>query len=326
MTRVTAPSRLHFGLFHVPTDGFTHWPTTGGGPGLPVRAFGGVGLMVDQPGVVVTVRPADSWQFEGMLASRAQVFALRFTASLPEADRRPFQVLVERCPAEHTGLGVGTQLGLAVARALAEETGLGGLSAVELATRVGRGERSAIGVHGFDRGGLIVEPGKVPGEAISPLLTRVQLPEAWRVALLIPPAPGPWHGSRERQAFAEVRTSGQTDALCRIALLGMLPAAVAGDLEGFGEAVHEFNRRAGEPFAAVQGGAYAGAEVAELIAAVRACGVRGVGQSSWGPAVFAVVGSDADAVGLIREFRGRSRGSVARVSTGHAAERERGGP
>ena len=26
MTRVTAPSRLHFGLFHVPTDGFTHWP------------------------------------------------------------------------------------------------------------------------------------------------------------------------------------------------------------------------------------------------------------------------------------------------------------
>src|SRR5262245_46303407 len=173
MTRVTAPSRLHFGLFHVPTDGFTHWPTTGGGPGLPVRAFGGVGLMVDQPGVVVTVRPADSWQFEGMLASRAQVFALRFTASLPEADRRPFQVLVERCPAEHTGLGVGTQLGLAVAKALAVACGEPELTSAELAARVGRGERSAIGVHGFDRGGLLVDAGKLPGEAVSPLLAHV---------------------------------------------------------------------------------------------------------------------------------------------------------
>src|SRR5262249_56859033 len=131
-----------------------------------------------QRGVVVRGRAAGWGEVEGMLASRAQVFALRFTASLPEADRRPFQVLVERCPAEHTGLGVGTQLGLAVARALAEETGLGGLSAVELATRGGRGERSAIGGHGFDRGGLIVEPGEVPGEAISPLFTPGAVPDA----------------------------------------------------------------------------------------------------------------------------------------------------
>src|SRR5438128_8978835 len=104
MIRVVAPSRLHFGLFRVPIAGEAE---------AGARAFGGVGLMVDQPGVVVTVRPAESWQFEGALASRAQVFATRFTLALPEERRRPFQVLVEHCPAEHTGLGVGTQLGLA---------------------------------------------------------------------------------------------------------------------------------------------------------------------------------------------------------------------
>ena len=115
MIRVVAPSRLHFGLFHVPAAGEAQ-------PGE--RAFGGVGLMIDSPGVVVvTAQPADSWQFEGPLASRAQAFAMRFAQSLPEADRRPFQVLVERCPAEHTGLGVGTQLGLAVAKALAVAIG-----------------------------------------------------------------------------------------------------------------------------------------------------------------------------------------------------------
>ncbi len=185
MIRVVAPSRLHFGLFHVPP---------GGEARSDKRAFGGVGLMIDSPGVVVTAKPADSWQFEGSLASRAQEFAMRYTMSLPAAERRPFQVLVERCPAEHTGLGVGTQLGLAVAKALAVAGGQEECSSAELAVRVGRGERSAIGVHGFDLGGLIVEGGKQPGEDISPVVAHVELPHAWRVVLLTPPAPALWHG------------------------------------------------------------------------------------------------------------------------------------
>jgi beta-RFAP synthase len=316
MTRVTAPSRLHFGLFHVPTDGLEH------GPGTPVRVFGGVGLMIDQPGVVVSARPAQSWQFEGTLASRAQVFAHRFLAGMT-GTVQPLQVLVERCPAEHTGLGVGTQLGLAVGKALACELGEPGLSAVELAVRVGRGERSAIGVHGFDRGGLIVEPGKAPGEAVSPLLTRVLLPDEWRIAMFAPAGQLAWHGRRERQAFARAdRPTGHTDTLCRIALLGMLPAAVAGDLPAFSEAVHEFNRRAGEPFVPAQGGVYAGPDAAELIATVRRLGVPGVGQSSWGPSVFAVVESQDRAVWLVQQLKGAARGWVAKPSEGHRFERD----
>jgi len=311
MTRVTAPSRLHFGLFHVPAAADP----------APGRAFGGVGLLIDQPGVVVSARPADAWQFEGPLASRAQVFAHRFLAGRPDA--RPLQVLVERAPPEHVGLGVGTQLGLAVAKVLAVEAGEPDLTAPELAVRVGRGERSAIGVHGFDRGGLIVEPGKAPGEAVSPLLTRVLLPDAWRIAVLRPTVGAAWHGGREREAFAAAapRPDGLTDALCRIALLGMLPAAVGGDLIGFGDAVYEFNRRAGEPFAAAQGGAYADPAVAALVDAVRGRGVRGVGQSSWGPSVFAVVGSADEAAQLVTALPGGVRGWVARASAGHAVER-----
>lgn len=318
MTRVTAPSRLHFGLFHVPTSGEPE-------PGVPLRVFGGVGLMIDQPGVVVSARPAASWQFEGTLASRAQVFAHRFTAGIDPAPE-PLQILVERCPAEHTGLGAGTQLGLAVAKALAVETGTPDLTAIELARRVGRGERSAIGVHGFDRGGLIVEPGKSPGEEVSPLLTRVLLPDYWRIAVFAPNGLDRWHGSREQQAFdhagASPRPARLTDTLCRIALLGMLPAAVAGDLPAFSEAVHEFNRRAGEPFAATQGGIYAAPDIEELIRSITAKGVKGVGQSSWGPSVFAVVGSNDEARWLVEELKGLARGWVARPSGGHWVERD----
>lgn len=311
MIRVVAPSRLHFGLFHVPT---------GEPKAANERSFGGVGLMIDQPGVVVAARTAASSQFEGVLASRAQEFATRFLVSLPESRRQAFQVLVERCPREHIGLGVGTQLALAVAKALAVAGEEGDGPAVTLAERVGRGERSAVGVHGFDAGGLIVEAGKRPGETISPLLAQVNLPAAWRVVLFIPPAAGHWHGEAEQRAFATA-TPGQPETLRAIAEHGILPAARRGDLPTFGEAVYEFNRKAGEPFAPAQGGVYASRDVAELIAAIRNCGISAVGQSSWGPTVFAVVEDSDTAMGLLLRFGHRVPAFVARIATGHRVEK-----
>lgn len=311
MIRVIAPSRLHFGLFHVPASG-SHNPGE--------RAFGGVGLMIDSPGVVVTAEPSVSGRFEGMLASRAQAFAMRFALSQPEESRRAFRVLVERCPAEHTGLGVGTQLGLAVAKSLAVASGETQVDSVSLAARVGRGERSAIGVHGFDRGGLIVDAGKEPGEAVSPLLAQVKLPPAWRVVVFNPSTSADWHGPEERRAFAAA-SGGAPAELRRLAEGGMIPAARAGDVDAFGEAVHEFNRRAGEPFAAAQGGVYASTAIADLIAELRAGGVRGVGQSSWGPTVFAVVPDSDTALSLVLRFASRVPTRVARVSEGHRVER-----
>src|SRR2546430_1480649 len=131
MIRVTTGSRLHFGLL--------------GLSGSTGRAFGGCGLMVREPAVSVTVCPADEWRAAGPLAARALAFAKRFAESLPPDSLEPQQVTVEECPPEHVGLGVGTQLGLAVARAINRTAGLPDLPAAELARRVGRGARSAVG-------------------------------------------------------------------------------------------------------------------------------------------------------------------------------------
>jgi len=308
MIRVIAPSRLHFGLFHVPAPGDRS----------DERAFGGVGLMIDTPAIVLTVQLADSWQFEGRLASRAQAFAMRLMNTLPENERRAFQVLVEQCPDEHTGLGVGTQLALAVAKALAAATARSDWSSIELARRVGRGERSAIGIHGFDRGGFLVEAGKRAGEEVAPLLTHVLLPPAWRVVLLRPPAPA-WHGDRERAAFASAQ-GGEAAALRHLVETALLPAARTGDVAAFGDALHEFNRRAGAPFAAAQGGTYASSAIGELIADLRQHGIRGVGQSSWGPTVFAIVPDSDTALSLVLRYRSRLPVSVARMSAGHRVE------
>jgi beta-ribofuranosylaminobenzene 5'-phosphate synthase len=307
-----APSRLHFGLINVPPCGEHH-------PGE--RVFGGIGLMIDTPGVVVTAKPADNWQFEGSLASRAQAFAFQLMQALPAANRRPFQVLVERCPMEHTGLGVGTQLGLAVAKALAEGIGLTNRPAIELAALIGRGERSAVGVHGFDSGGLVIETGKLQKEGISPTSSHINLPNSWRVVLFIPSVQNEWYGSRERLAFATA-SCGNSEALQQLVHTRILPAATHGNLDAFGDALHEYNSLAGVPFTTAQRGPYASPVIADLIVTLRQLGIRGVGQSSWGPTVFAIVDDNDSAMSLVRRFRHRMPVVVARASAGHRLERQ----
>ena len=104
----------------------------------------------------------------------------------------------------HAGLGAGTQLGLAVARAMAIAAGHEDWDAPELARRVGRGLRSGVGVHGFGRGGFLVEAGKRSQECLAPLITRVDFPESWRVVLVLSLGCSPWHGTEEQQAFRQL--------------------------------------------------------------------------------------------------------------------------
>ena len=80
---------------------------------------------------------------------------------------------------------------------------------MEIARRVGRGERSAVGVHGFDRGELVVEGGKRPGEDVSPVLARLELPTAWRVVLFTPGARDHWHGGRVAPRLGAASGSGK---------------------------------------------------------------------------------------------------------------------
>jgi beta-RFAP synthase len=306
MIRVQTSSRLHFGLLSLPSGAC--WPDRDDCDTLPARCFGGVGLMVQQPGVRLTVQPALTWSAEGPLAERALTFARCFAQSCPAEVVTPHHVIVEACAPEHTGLGTGTQLALAVARALSRSFGLT-LDAIELARRVGRGRRSALGIHGFARGGFLVEAGQRTADTLAPLVAHMAFPESWRVVLVLPAVVKGLHGPPEVQAFQHLLAAGQTltvtEALCRLVLLGMLPALAEADFPTFGEAVYDFNRRVGEVFAPVQGGTYAGAHAAELVAFVRHQGVRGVGQSSWGPTVFAVIEDEEKANNLVGQLRQR---------------------
>jgi beta-RFAP synthase len=311
MRRVRTASRLHFGLLSLAPEGGT-WPDLHGEP-LPARRFGGVGLMVERPGLAVRAEPAAAWSAEGPLADRALAFARRLLESYRvegAGELAPQRLVVEQAAPEHSGLGTGTQLALAVGRLLSSAWGRAAPAAA-LARRVGRGERSALGIHGFERGGFLVESGQGRAQGLAPLAARVNFPDEWRVVLGRPAQPPGLHGLEEREAFARLGDwpLARTEALCRLVLLGLLPALRECDLAAFGAALFDFNARVGEAFAPAQGGLYAGPRVAELVEFVRRQGVAGVGQSSWGPVVFAVVGDEDRAADLARRVAGHLNGA-----------------
>ncbi|MGE3805618.1 MAG: beta-ribofuranosylaminobenzene 5'-phosphate synthase family protein [Gemmataceae bacterium] len=275
MIRIEAKSRLHFGFLNAAAP-----------PGQ--RRFGGVGLMVNDPALSLVVEPAKDWSAAGPLAERAVEFARQFAASVPADLVKPQRIVIEKAPPVHAGLGSGTQLALAVARALNRAWELPALPAVELARRVGRGRRSALGIHGFEQGGFLVEAGKLEPAEISPLVARLPFPEDWRVLVVIPANPDAMHGHREADALARLPHDDRTtERLCRLVLVGMLPALAARDLAAFSEALFDFNRLVGEQFSPVQGGPFAPSS-APIVRCLRSAGIRGVAQSSWGPTVAAV--------------------------------------
>lgn len=311
MITVQAASRLHFGLFSLATD--SHWANSEGQRVIPARRFGGVGLMVESPGIRVRVEPADSWSAEGPLAERALSYARTFADQLihpPEI--RPHRIIVEQSAPEHVGLGTGTQLGLSIARALVAATG-GKWQADDAAywsERLARGKRSAVGTHGFNHGGFLVEAGKHPPSAeIAPLIVRSEFPPNWRIALVVHPGTKGLHGRQEQDALArlyqECTPLPTVEALSRLVLLGMLPALVQRDLPAFGEALYDFNRRVGELFAPVQGGPYADHWLGDAVAYIRKHGAAGVGQSSWGGTLFAVTVDEDRAKYLRQKIRRR---------------------
>lgn len=285
--RVRTPSRLHFGLLAF-------------GDGAP-RQFGGVGVMIERPSCELTVDLVDAPSLKIVPTSKTEKrtweFFSKFRRSFSSLEQLAFddrlRVQVVQSIPEHVGLGSGTQLGMAVAKALSIWAGRSDMSPDELARRIGRGARSAIGVHGFNCGGFIVEGGKSDLSRISPLVARHHFPDDWHFVLVIPSDSQGRHGAAEREAFENLAPipSAATADLCRLTMLGMLPAIAERDLQAFSEALVEFGAKVGQCFSSIQDGVYGSPLAGAVVDLCLRHGIRGVAQSSWGPSLAAVTDS-----------------------------------
>ena len=297
---VEASARLHFGVLDL--------------RGTRGRWFGGIGASVSRPTLLVSATAADALVAEGEDADRARDFARLFLAH--HHIRGGALLRVHRSLPPHAGLGSGTQLALAVARALAELYGVES-DARSLARAVGRGKRSAIGTWTFDDGGLVVEGGRrIDRDECGPLIARVPFPTTWRCVLAIPAGTPGISGAGEAEAFARLPAPPESDVerVAHIVLMALLPALADADLQGFGRALSEVQEITGRWFASVQGGTFAPGPSAELVRCLTEWGASGVGQSSWGPAVYAIVDGDEAA----RRLTDRVRDALGSSGTVHA--------
>ncbi|MBS0264414.1 MAG: beta-RFAP synthase [Planctomycetes bacterium] len=291
---VTTGARLHFGMFSV---------------GQPdIRAYGGVGMMIDRPGFSIRVREVErSTRLCGRWDKRVAMILERLRA---ERWLGPLSVELLASPEAHSGLGSGTQLGMALAHAVSKLSGEEAPAPEELARRAGRGLRSALGLHGYAVGGLLVEAGHRQSDEISPLISRVTVPADWRCLLIRPRDAVGISGSTETQGFASLAPmpTTTTDRLCRLALLELVPAVMENDFDNACRAIREFGQLVGAYFAPVQGGVFASPQIRRLEAELIARNVTGYGQSSWGPTLFVLCPHTDAAADLARDLAATTDG------------------
>lgn len=283
---VTTGSRLHFGLLVAgPSDR---------------RSYGGVGLMIDQPRFSLTVRKANAGGIQASSATGLRI--ARLIQTLGQNTEELDIVVHEEIP-PHAGLGSGTQLALAVGTALSR-LGNEDVAIEELSQRAERGTRSIIGTVGFECGGLISHSASLQEHLAVPEIIRQVFPAAWRFVLVTPPGDVGLSGDSERRVFQEMPAmSGQQLQSLGDLQQTLTASACAGDFDLFSQSLTTFGRSVGEYFAPFQAGVFASGRMAELSDVLKGQGVQGVGQTSWGPTLFAVCRNESEAAALAEQIQ-----------------------
>jgi beta-RFAP synthase len=289
---VEASARLHFGVLDL-RGGLGRW-------------FGGIGAAAPAPTLRVSACPADTLDVSGEDSDRAAQFASRLLAHYGLGGGA--RLCVHHALPRHAGLGSGTQLALAVARALMELHGVNPPDPPGLAQALGRARRSAIGTWTFSGGGLVVEGGRRrEGDCIAPLVARLPFPPTWRCVLAVPRSTSGITGATESARFAKLPRPSERDVqrVAHLVLMALLPALADADLSQFGSALTAIQRITGGWFAPVQGGTFAKGPSRKLVRWMTEEGASGVGQSSWGPSVYGIVEGEDAGLQLAERLRAR---------------------
>ncbi len=279
--RVDVGSRLHFGFQNL---SLAH-----------ERLYGGVGVALESPAVVIEAEPAAEVVCERPLFVE---YAER-SCTVLGVDGVALDV-VETLP-RHVGLGSGTQAALATFVAVAQAYDRAP-SVRKRAPELNRGGRSGIGVATFESGGFVVDAGHPterfttdPPEAgewtVPAVLARHEVPDSWRFLVVLPDSEAGRSGEGEDESMRTVVENADpavADSLAAVLVRRLLPAIAEGRLEAFGDAVGAFGRLNGAWYADEQGGVYRPPAGRIIDALSDAPAVRGVGQSSWGPAVYGI--------------------------------------
>lgn len=329
MLEVRTGCRLHFGLMEVAA-------------GAPHR-FAGLGLMLARPGFVLNfAESADSvgQTLENIIDEEIR-HRMRAVVALRPSPPSCRIGLCDQLPL-HSGLGGGTQLACAVALGLellkrrsagnecidarnhttVPQTSEGDWLPVSklqlqltpswLVQNAARGLRSAVGLTGFLKGGLLLDEGyseEPNSEQFHRSVTSTSrlLPANWRVVLVIPNRQERVHGRQEAKLIEELGSRPYRQSAHMLGLARRIFELASSEEEfvTFTETLDQYMELGARLFSPYQGGLYNGEEVSLAVQLARAAGLRGVGQSSWGPTVFGFAENEPQAFQSAQAVRDR---------------------
>jgi beta-ribofuranosylaminobenzene 5'-phosphate synthase len=282
--RIRTPTRLHFSLIDL--------------NGELGRVDGGLGVAIDKPNWVITIRRDSEWNAPSEISEIIENLKNRINI------KGKYKIELESSVPAHVGLGSQTQLTLAIAHGLAilEDQKY---TIPELASLVERGGTSGIGVAGYEQGGFILDAGHSRNEKSDFLpshfssakpalvLSRLEVPEDWYFVVAIPDIGKGLHGNEEVRIFDEYCPIPREDVekISHIILFQMLPALKENDIEQFGVGL-----------TSLQNIGFKGIEnqlqdeiVTKLQSFYLKNGATGTGLSSFGPATFCLIKSESAA-------------------------------
>jgi beta-ribofuranosylaminobenzene 5'-phosphate synthase len=313
---VDTPSRIHISLIDM------H-----GGSG---RVDGGIGITLDEPGILLEAELSPEFSVAGcdpVIEERIRLVAADVLQKLGLGGN--VAITIRKHYPAHVGLGCGSQLSLAVAKAITELHDRH-LPACELARLTGRGGTSGIGTAAFDQGGFIIDGGHrfgASGEKTDfrpssasrgvhppPVIVRHEFPQDWKILLAIPAVPAGASGGQEADVF-RTRCPVPLDevrALSHEVLMRMLPGIAGQDLDLFGSAINTVQELG---FKKVELSLQPQA-VTGLLLVLRGAGAAGAGMSSFGPAVYAVGDTGMKSIErAARSFMDESLGGTTIITT-----------
>ena len=264
------------------------------------RKFGSVGLALAAPRLQLEIKSAKTLDIQG--ENSVRIARLVKTFDDHYRVHSCCSIYVRQTIPAHSGLGSGTQIALAVGRGLAKLHNLD-ITDTEIARCLGRGRRSGIGIYAFGGGGILIDAG-IKGDNLPTLIFRHSFPEPWRILLLMVKGKNGLHGDREQTAFGQLPQFSKScaGALSRSVVMKLMPSVIEQDFTSFSQAVQKLQDTMKNYFSSVQEQKTSAINSEKLLEYLNKQGIKGTGQTSWGPTTFAITESHAQAEVLKAEL------------------------
>jgi beta-ribofuranosylaminobenzene 5'-phosphate synthase len=255
--KIISPSRIHLGLIDL--------------NGSIGRVDGGIGIALNHPNFVIEGRESSDIEIEFDKNMLNNINNINNNINKDELKKRIYEISkkvlnhigeegiylkIKNTIPQHSGLGSGTQMALSTGKLISMVYNKE-LDGKTLSNITGRGGTSGIGVNAFEKGGFIIDGGHTFGKGKdkedfrpSSASKNVRAPPVlfrhdfnWDVVLTIPKGEN-IYGDKEVDIFKKYCPIplNETQKMCHLILMKMMPAVIENDIKSFGEVVNEIQK------------------------------------------------------------------------------------